>query len=218
MRARVHGIMTPKRQSPKPARRLVLVVRTISPKSTRGCLQLGALSWPCAIGRSGRGARKREGDGLTPVGRWQLRQVLYRADRGLPPRVALPLRIIRQNDGWCDESTDRNYNRSVRQPYPASAEKLSRDDRLYDVVVVLRYNERPWQRHLHASGTRRRSRDALQADGRLHRALSPRPPPRARTIAARRPRAGTGLSAMWRNEQCDATNNLSTTANAGTQP
>lgn len=135
--------MTPKRQSPKPARRLVLVVRTISPKSTRGCLQLGALSWPCAIGRSGRGARKREGDGLTPVGRWQLRQVLYRADRGLPPRVALPLRIIRQNDGWCDESTDRNYNRSVRQPYPASAEKLSRDDRLYDVVVILGYNEMP---------------------------------------------------------------------------
>ena len=34
----------------------------------------------------------------------------------------------------------------MRHPYPASAEKLWRDDRLYDVVVVLRYNELPRMR------------------------------------------------------------------------
>ncbi len=136
-------MMTPKRPTRKPDCSANLVVRTISPKSTRGRLHLGPLSWPCAIGRSGRGARKREGDGLTPAGRWGLRLVLYRADRGLPPRTGLPFRVISLNGGWCDESTDRNYNRPVRHPYPASAEHLSRDDRLYDVVVVLRYNERP---------------------------------------------------------------------------
>ena len=37
---------------------------------------------------------------------------------------------------------DRNYNRRVRHPYPASAEQLWREDGLYDVVVVLDYNVR----------------------------------------------------------------------------
>ena len=37
----------------------------------------------------------------------------------------------------------RNYNRPVRLPYPASYEKLWRDDALYDVVVVLGYNDDP---------------------------------------------------------------------------
>ncbi len=138
--------MTQKRPPKRPGRSLVLVVRTISAASTRGHLQLGTLSWPCAIGRTGRGARKREGDGRTPVGRWVLRQLLYRADRGLPPSTGLPRWVIRPKDGWCDESADRNYNRPVQHPYPASAERLWRDDRLYDVVVVLGYNEVPRMR------------------------------------------------------------------------
>ena len=37
-------------------------------------------------------------------------------------------------------SADRRYNRPVRLPYPARHERLWRDDRLYDVVVVLDYN------------------------------------------------------------------------------
>ena len=32
---------------------------------------------------------------------------------------------------------DRNYNRPVRLPYPASHEALYRDDALYDLLVVL---------------------------------------------------------------------------------
>ena len=35
------------------------------------------------------------------------------------------------------------YNRRVRHPYPAGAEHLWRHDRLYDVIVVLAYNETP---------------------------------------------------------------------------
>ncbi len=38
---------------------------------------------------------------------------------------------------------DRAYNRPVRLPYPASAEQLWRDDHLYDLLVVLGYNDRP---------------------------------------------------------------------------
>ena len=55
----------------------------------------------------------------------------------------MPARAIRNCDGWCDAPTDRNYNRPVRLPYPASAERLWREDELYDVVVVLGHNDCP---------------------------------------------------------------------------
>jgi hypothetical protein len=35
------------------------------------------------------------------------------------------------------------YNRPVRLPYPASHERLWRDDRAYDVIVVLGHNDDP---------------------------------------------------------------------------
>jgi L,D-peptidoglycan transpeptidase YkuD (ErfK/YbiS/YcfS/YnhG family) len=38
---------------------------------------------------------------------------------------------------------DRNYNRPVRLPYPASAERMWRADGLYEVVVMLGYNDVP---------------------------------------------------------------------------
>jgi L,D-peptidoglycan transpeptidase YkuD (ErfK/YbiS/YcfS/YnhG family) len=107
---------------------------------------VGPLAFACALGRAGCLARKREGDGATPVGQWQLRRVLYRADRTPRPRTALPVRAIRRDDGWCDAGTDRNYNRPVRHPYPASAERLWRIDQLYDVVVLLGYNDAPRRR------------------------------------------------------------------------
>jgi L,D-peptidoglycan transpeptidase YkuD (ErfK/YbiS/YcfS/YnhG family) len=47
------------------------------------------------------------------------------------------------NDGWCDAAADRNYNRFVKLPYPASHEELWRKDHLYDVVVILGHNDRP---------------------------------------------------------------------------
>lgn len=106
-------------------------------------LQLGALRLRCAIGRCGIVASKREGDGGTPAGVWRLVEVLWRADRGRRPICALPARRIRSDDGWCDAPADRNYNRPVRHPYAARAERLSRDDQLYDIVVVLDHNRRP---------------------------------------------------------------------------
>jgi L,D-peptidoglycan transpeptidase YkuD (ErfK/YbiS/YcfS/YnhG family) len=53
------------------------------------------------------------------------------------------VRAIRLREGWCDAPADRNYNRPVRHPYPAGAERLWRTDALYDIVVVLDYNDRP---------------------------------------------------------------------------
>jgi len=97
----------------------------------------------CALGTGGRRARKREGDGATPIGRWRLSEVFYRADRLPRPRTGLPVRALKPCDGWCDAVGDRNYNRWVHHPYRASAEKLWRSDRLYDLIVTLDHNARP---------------------------------------------------------------------------
>ena len=128
------------KSGPKPAAKLF--VRALSRASRRGRLQFGQFNVPCALGFGGIKVLKREGDGATPTGRFAVRYALYRPD-ALRPRTALPVYAIHPNDGWCDSPFDRNYNRPVKLPYPASAERLWRSDRLYDVVVVLGYNDAP---------------------------------------------------------------------------
>ena len=96
-----------------------------------------------ALGRSGIRALKREGDGGTPLGRLPIRKLLYRADRVTRPRTALPVRVIREHDGWCEDPADRNYNRLVKLSPRSSVDRLRRADHLYDLVLVLGYNDRP---------------------------------------------------------------------------
>ena len=110
----------------------------------------GVISWPghqcrCALGQGGlvAEASKREGDGATPMGTYCLRRVLYRADRLSAPETQLPLRAMRQDDGWCDDPMDAAYNRPVRLPYPASAEALWRTDHVYDLIGILSHNDAP---------------------------------------------------------------------------
>ncbi len=116
---------------------------SLSSAATSGRVRLGPFDAPAALGRSGRVACKREGDGATPIGRWRLLEVYYRPDRVMRPTTGLPVRRITRDAGWCDAAGDRNYNRKVRVPYPASHERLWRDDHLYDLVVVLDHNQRP---------------------------------------------------------------------------
>jgi L,D-peptidoglycan transpeptidase YkuD (ErfK/YbiS/YcfS/YnhG family) len=108
----------------------------------------GWLEWDghrvrCAVGPAGIRQDKHEGDGVTPAGRFPMRRVLWRADRLARPETALPLAAIAPQDGWCDDPADRNYNRPVTLPYPASAERLWREDAVYDVIVVLGHNDDP---------------------------------------------------------------------------
>jgi L,D-peptidoglycan transpeptidase YkuD (ErfK/YbiS/YcfS/YnhG family) len=111
-----------------------------------GQVKAGAMVFACALGKGGFTHAKREGDGGTPVARLSLRRVWWRADHGRRPRTLLPVRAIRRQDGWCDAPRDRNYNRPVTLPYPASHEKMWRDDHLYDLVLELGWNDAPRQR------------------------------------------------------------------------
>ncbi|MGA2951066.1 MAG: L,D-transpeptidase family protein [Caulobacteraceae bacterium] len=110
-----------------------------------GWIKLPRRYAPCSMGRSGVKAPpfKVEGDGVSPVGTWPLRRVLYRADRIREPDTGLPIAPIAADDGWCDAPDDPNYNRQIKLPYPASAEALWREDEVYDLIVVLGYNDSP---------------------------------------------------------------------------
>jgi L,D-peptidoglycan transpeptidase YkuD (ErfK/YbiS/YcfS/YnhG family) len=94
--------------------------------------------YPCTIGKTGTTARKREGDGATPIGVHRIVGMLYRPDRiSRPADWALP---IGPYDLWSDDAADEDYNTMVRAPYPHSHEKLRRADPLYDLVILTDWN------------------------------------------------------------------------------
>lgn len=97
----------------------------------------------CYLGRSGITTKKKEGDGATPAGKFQLLYGFYRKDRLKKPLSSLPLSPIEKNYGWCDSSNDPAYNSLVKLPYEPSHEVMTRKDRLYDVCIVLDYNIEP---------------------------------------------------------------------------
>ena len=121
-------------------------VRTLSQSATHGHVNLGPVIFRCALGRTGKRSMKREGDGATPIGSYTIDALLYRADRSRRIKTSLPAIPIQPHDGWCDAADDRNYNRRVRHPYPASAERLWRTDDLYDLVLVIGHNRHPRHR------------------------------------------------------------------------
>ncbi len=120
-----------------------LHVTADSRNAIRGKLQCGDGVFDCALGRSGVSDHKTEGDGKTPLGRFALRHVFYRADRLSALQTGLPLKPIDENDGWCDAPDDPSYNTLITHPYAASAERLWRDDDLYNVIVVMGHNDDP---------------------------------------------------------------------------
>jgi L,D-peptidoglycan transpeptidase YkuD (ErfK/YbiS/YcfS/YnhG family) len=108
----------------------------------------GRLYWSvgsaaAAVGRGGVKADKREGDGATPAGAYRLLAVFYRPDRLPAPVSHLPVNPLAANHGWVDDPADRNYNRLVLLPYPASTEPMWRQDGLYDALAVIGYNMDP---------------------------------------------------------------------------
>jgi L,D-peptidoglycan transpeptidase YkuD (ErfK/YbiS/YcfS/YnhG family) len=105
--------------------------------------RFGERRWPCAIGRGGVRRDKAEGDGATPVGRWPIRRVLYRADRLPRPETVFSCDPLQPHDGWCDAPGDPQYNRLVSLPYFGRHERLWRDEEIYDCIVVLGYNDDP---------------------------------------------------------------------------
>ena len=125
----------------------VLAVRARPGDRTKGLISAGGTVFPCALGRSGISAFKREGDGATPLASMRILSGYFRSDRFRPGATQLAMHAIHDRLGWCEVPEDRNYNRPVEIPYGASHERMRRDDRLYDICLVLDWNIRPRNRN-----------------------------------------------------------------------
>jgi L,D-peptidoglycan transpeptidase YkuD (ErfK/YbiS/YcfS/YnhG family) len=120
-----------------------LTLRTSPGNRRQGWLSAGGRYTKVALGRSGIKANKREGDGTTPAGRYRLVRLWWRADRLPRPRTLLPVRPIRAWDGWCEDPSDRRYNRAITVSPGRPADRLWRRDALYDVIIEIDHNQRP---------------------------------------------------------------------------
>jgi L,D-peptidoglycan transpeptidase YkuD (ErfK/YbiS/YcfS/YnhG family) len=121
----------------------LLTVQIDTGDSALGWATLGDRRWRCTVGAGGVREDKVEGDAATPVGIFPLRHIYFRNDRVVLPKVRLPARPIHEHDGWCDDPQSTAYNRLVRIPNGWSHERMWRDDELYDLVVVVGYNDDP---------------------------------------------------------------------------
>ena len=97
----------------------------------------------CAIGKRGIGLKKKEGDFITPIGRYKIKYILYRKDRIKKIQSKLRKIVIKRNMGWCDDPKSKNYNKLINVPFNFSYEKLFKKENTYDIILVLNYNMRP---------------------------------------------------------------------------
>lgn len=118
-------------------------IHVTSDGGSTGLLTYGKLQFHCALGKTGVVQEKREGDHATPIGRFPLRRLYYRADKLTAPTCRLPMQITEKSDGWCDDPQSPQYNRAVKLPFDGRHEKMWRQDDLYDLVLVLGHNDSP---------------------------------------------------------------------------
>ena len=112
-------------------------------KINKNYLSYGKYKVKCALGKRGIGTKKKEGDKITPKGRYNIKFLLYRKDRIKKIKTKLKKIIIKKNLGWCDDPSSKNYNKLIYLPTENSHEKLYKSDNSYDIVLVLNYNMSP---------------------------------------------------------------------------
>ena len=122
-----------------------IIVQTKSFEPTTGVLIAGGQRYDCTLGRGGITVDKVEGDGKTPIGTYPLRQLIYRADRLEKPETKLPVEILTPETGWCEDPAHPDYNTKVTLPHASVVDRMTRDDNLYDLTVVIGYNDNPPQ-------------------------------------------------------------------------
>jgi L,D-peptidoglycan transpeptidase YkuD (ErfK/YbiS/YcfS/YnhG family) len=126
----------------------IIRIRAAAGRPSRGWLVADGRWVPVALGRGGIKANKFEGDGATPKGSFHPRRLWWRADRHPRPRTFLPVRAIGAADAWCEDPSDRHYNRPIRldrrnHGSGNGGDRLRRDDHLYDFIIEIDHNTSP---------------------------------------------------------------------------
>ena len=94
----------------------------------------------CCVGKKGIKIKKIEGDKSTPYGTFKLGDVYYRADRLPKPDTKLKCKKIKRYMGWCNDVSNKFYNKEIKINKKIKHEKLFRIDYKYDYFVVIHYN------------------------------------------------------------------------------
>ena len=97
----------------------------------------------CAIGKRGIGYKKKEGDLITPRGKYKIKFILYRKDRVKKIQSKIKKIEIKKNIGWCNDPLSKNYNKIIKLPSLHSYERLYKKENIYDIILVLNYNMNP---------------------------------------------------------------------------
>jgi L,D-peptidoglycan transpeptidase YkuD (ErfK/YbiS/YcfS/YnhG family) len=108
-----------------------------------GYLKYGNLKFKCALGKSGIGNKKIEGDKITPRGTFDIIKIYYRSDRIKKLSSKFRLIGITKKMGWCDDPKSKKYNQLINLPTKYSHEILCRKENIYDLILVLNYNMKP---------------------------------------------------------------------------
>jgi L,D-peptidoglycan transpeptidase YkuD (ErfK/YbiS/YcfS/YnhG family) len=108
-----------------------------------GYLKYKDFKFKCALGKSGIGNKKIEGDNITPKGVFNIIKIYYRKDRVKKLSSKFKLIEITKNMGWCDDPKSRKYNKPIKLPTKYGHEILYRSDNIYDLIFVLNYNMKP---------------------------------------------------------------------------
>ena len=108
-----------------------------------GYLKYRDLKFKCALGKSGIGNKKIEGDNITPKGVFNIIKIYYRKDRVKTLYSKFKLIEITKNMGWCDDPKSRKYNKLIKLPNKYGHEILYRKENVYDLILVLNYNMKP---------------------------------------------------------------------------
>ena len=101
----------------------------------------------CAIGKRGIGKKRREGDLITPKGLFKIKKVYFRKDKVRDLKTKFSMKAITKNMGWCNDPKSNKYNQLIKYPFAFNAEKLYRNDNIYDIVIVLNFNSRPVEKN-----------------------------------------------------------------------
>ena len=108
-----------------------------------GHLQYKNLKFRCALGKAGIKRKKKEGDNITPRGKFKITKIYYRPDKIKNIKTSVRKIKIKKNMGWCDDPKSKNYNKQIKLPSKFSHEKLYKKDSVYDLFLVLDYNTSP---------------------------------------------------------------------------
>ena len=114
-------------------------------------LKIDDFNFKFCIGKNGLSNKKKEGDGKTPKGIFEIENLYYRSDRLDKPFTKLNCIKIHKKMGWSNNAKDKkNYNKLIDIKNQTKYEKLYRKDYKYDLIIPIKYN---WKKKILNKGS-----------------------------------------------------------------